>query len=89
MCIRDRIRGVIGLRGKIIPIFDLAARMGFEPSRPGKIVIRRRDSPFVARVPALVVRLTELHWELHHRPQRAVSNARISDYHSGPSERMG
>jgi purine-binding chemotaxis protein CheW len=33
------IRGVIGLRGKIIPIFDLAARMGLEPSEPGKIVI--------------------------------------------------
>ena len=33
------IRGVIGLRGKIIPIFDLAARMGLEPSGPGKIVI--------------------------------------------------
>ena len=59
------IRGVIGLRGKIIPIFDLAARMGLEPSRPGQIVIRRRDSPLVARTPTLVVRLTELHWELH------------------------
>ena len=33
------IRGVIGLRGKIIPIFDLAARMGLEPSEPAKIVI--------------------------------------------------
>ena len=35
------IRGVIGLRGKIIPIFDLAARMGLEPAgaEPGKIVI--------------------------------------------------
>jgi purine-binding chemotaxis protein CheW len=35
------IRGVIGLRGKIIPIFDLAARMELEPrtSEPGKIVI--------------------------------------------------
>jgi purine-binding chemotaxis protein CheW len=33
------IRGVIGLRGKIIPIFDLAARMGLPPSSPGKIVI--------------------------------------------------
>ena len=35
------IRGVIGLRGKIITIFDLAARMGLEPtgSEPGKIVI--------------------------------------------------
>ncbi|MGH2950367.1 MAG: chemotaxis protein CheW [Solirubrobacteraceae bacterium] len=35
------IRGVIGLRGKIIPIFDLAARMGLEDagSEPGKIVI--------------------------------------------------
>jgi len=31
------IRGVIGLRGKIIPIFDLAARMGLEPSEPGKM----------------------------------------------------
>jgi len=34
------IRGVIGLRGKIIPIFDLASRMGLETgSEPGKIVI--------------------------------------------------
>jgi purine-binding chemotaxis protein CheW len=36
------IRGVIGLRGKIIPIFDLAARMGLASpggARPGKIVI--------------------------------------------------
>jgi purine-binding chemotaxis protein CheW len=35
------IRGVIGLRGKIIPIFDLAARMGLVDagSEPGKIVI--------------------------------------------------
>jgi purine-binding chemotaxis protein CheW len=35
------IRGVIGLRGKIIPIFDLAARMGLADagSAPGKIVI--------------------------------------------------
>ena len=33
------IRGVIGLRGKIIPIFDLAARMGLPDSSPGKIVI--------------------------------------------------
>jgi purine-binding chemotaxis protein CheW len=35
------IRGVIGLRGKIIPIFDLAARMALDSvgSEPGKIVI--------------------------------------------------
>ena len=36
------IRGVIGLRGKIIPIFDLASRMGLpsaEGAVPGKIVI--------------------------------------------------
>ena len=34
------IRGVIGLRGKIIPIFDLAARMALDTdSKPGKIVI--------------------------------------------------
>jgi purine-binding chemotaxis protein CheW len=35
------IRGVIGLRGKIIPIFDLAARMALETTGtvPGKIVI--------------------------------------------------
>lgn len=35
------IRGVIGLRGKIIPIFDLAARMALEVSgsEAGKIVI--------------------------------------------------
>ena len=34
------IRGVIGLRGKIIPIFDLASRMGLvNGSEPGKIVI--------------------------------------------------
>jgi purine-binding chemotaxis protein CheW len=37
----DWIRGVIGLRGKIIPIFDLAARMELDKvgSEPGKIVI--------------------------------------------------
>jgi purine-binding chemotaxis protein CheW len=37
----DWIRGVIGLRGKIIPIFDLAARMELEKvgTEPGKIVI--------------------------------------------------
>ncbi len=33
------IRGVIGLRGKIIPIFDLAARLRLDGSEPGKIVI--------------------------------------------------
>jgi purine-binding chemotaxis protein CheW len=33
------IRGVIGLRGKIIPIFDLASRMGLQDPRSGKIVI--------------------------------------------------
>jgi purine-binding chemotaxis protein CheW len=34
------IRGVIGLRGKIIPIFDLAARIGLDADcAPGKIVI--------------------------------------------------
>jgi purine-binding chemotaxis protein CheW len=35
------IRGVIGLRGKIIPIFDLASRMALDTvdSEPGKIVI--------------------------------------------------
>jgi purine-binding chemotaxis protein CheW len=35
------VRGVIGLRGKIIPIFDLAARVGLPTgdSEPGKIVI--------------------------------------------------
>ena len=35
------IRGVIGLRGKIIPIFDLAARLELASgdSEPGKIVI--------------------------------------------------
>jgi purine-binding chemotaxis protein CheW len=35
------IRGVIGLRGKIIPIFDLASRMELATvdSQPGKIVI--------------------------------------------------
>ena len=35
------IRGVIGLRGKIIPIFDLASRMGLvaAESESGKIVI--------------------------------------------------
>lgn len=35
------IRGIIGLRGKIIPIFDLAARMELDrgDSEPGKIVI--------------------------------------------------
>jgi purine-binding chemotaxis protein CheW len=37
----DWIRGVIGLRGKIIPIFDLASRMQLDrgSSEPGKIVI--------------------------------------------------
>ena len=37
----DWIRGVIGLRGKIIPIFDLASRMALEKvgTAPGKIVI--------------------------------------------------
>ncbi len=35
------VRGVIGLRGKIIPIFDLAARVGLPAAgtEPGKIVI--------------------------------------------------
>ena len=33
------IRGVIGLRGKIIPIFDLACRLGVPAAEPGKIVI--------------------------------------------------
>jgi purine-binding chemotaxis protein CheW len=35
------VRGVIGLRGKIIPIFDLAARVGLAgtETEPGKIVI--------------------------------------------------
>jgi purine-binding chemotaxis protein CheW len=33
------IRGVIGLRGKIIPIFDLAARLAVAGGDPGKIVI--------------------------------------------------
>jgi purine-binding chemotaxis protein CheW len=34
------IRGVIGLRGKIVPIYDLAARLGLAlESEPGKIVI--------------------------------------------------
>ena len=37
----DWIRGVIGLRGKIIPIFDPASRMELDKvgSEPGKIVI--------------------------------------------------
>ncbi len=40
------IRGVIGLRGKIIPIFDLAARMGLAPTgdMAGKIVIVSSDA---------------------------------------------
>jgi purine-binding chemotaxis protein CheW len=40
------IRGVIGLRGKIIPIFDLARRMELQDvaSRPGKIVIAESGS---------------------------------------------
>jgi purine-binding chemotaxis protein CheW len=34
------VRGVIGLRGKIIPIYDLAARLGLQvETTPGKIVI--------------------------------------------------
>jgi purine-binding chemotaxis protein CheW len=35
----DWVRGVIGLRGKIIPIFDLAVRLGLPATEPGKIVI--------------------------------------------------
>jgi purine-binding chemotaxis protein CheW len=37
----DWIRGVIGLRGKIIPIFDLGARLQLDTgdTEPGKIVI--------------------------------------------------
>jgi purine-binding chemotaxis protein CheW len=44
------IRGVIGLRGKIIAIFDLAGRMGLEAvsTEPGKIVIV--ESPASVRV---------------------------------------
>jgi purine-binding chemotaxis protein CheW len=40
------IRGVIGLRGKIIPIFDLAARLELPggESEPGKIVILETGS---------------------------------------------
>jgi purine-binding chemotaxis protein CheW len=40
------IRGVIGLRGKIIPIFDLAARLELPgaDSEPGKIVILETGS---------------------------------------------
>jgi purine-binding chemotaxis protein CheW len=38
------IRGVIGLRGKIIPIFDLAARLGLASSDPGKIMIVAGDA---------------------------------------------
>jgi purine-binding chemotaxis protein CheW len=35
------IRGVISLRGKIVPVFDLAARMGLDEAlcRPSKIVV--------------------------------------------------
>jgi purine-binding chemotaxis protein CheW len=33
------IRGVIGRRGKIIPVFDLAARLELAGAEPGKIVI--------------------------------------------------
>jgi purine-binding chemotaxis protein CheW len=33
------LRGVIALRGKIIPIYDLAARLDLPQSEPGKIVI--------------------------------------------------
>jgi purine-binding chemotaxis protein CheW len=33
------IRGVIGLRGKIVPVYDVAARLGLEGAEPGKIVI--------------------------------------------------
>lgn len=40
------IRGVIALRGKVIPIFDLAARLQLERSgaQPGKIVIAETAS---------------------------------------------
>src|SRR3954464_14594924 len=40
------IRGVIGLRGKIIPIFDLAARLGLPSTgtEAGKIVIVVTDT---------------------------------------------
>lgn len=30
------IRGVINLRGSVVPVIDLAARLGFDPSRPGR-----------------------------------------------------
>jgi purine-binding chemotaxis protein CheW len=33
------IRGVIGLRGKIIPVYDLAARLELGGAEPGKLVI--------------------------------------------------
>ena len=33
------VRGVISLRGKIIPVYDLAARLGIEAGEGGKIVI--------------------------------------------------
>jgi purine-binding chemotaxis protein CheW len=34
------VRGIISLRGKIVPVYDLAARLGLEVSSPaGKIVI--------------------------------------------------
>jgi purine-binding chemotaxis protein CheW len=33
------VRGVIALRGKIIPVFDLAVRLGLNGSELGKIVI--------------------------------------------------
>jgi purine-binding chemotaxis protein CheW len=37
----DWVRGVISLRGKIVPVFDLAARLGLSPDNDegGKIVI--------------------------------------------------
>ena len=33
------VRGVISLRGKIVPVYDLAARLGIEAGEGGKIVI--------------------------------------------------
>ncbi len=69
------IRGVIGLRGKIIPIFDLAARMALPPGRePGKIVIVEAGS---GQVGVMVDEVEEV---------LTVSTAQLEDVPTASSE---